>query len=80
MKRKLKGRVVSAKNAKTVTVEIERKKIHPIYRKSFVSTKRFLAHDEMGAVENDFVIIEETRPISKNKKWVVVKKITEQEV
>jgi small subunit ribosomal protein S17 len=79
MKRKLKGKVVSAKSIKTVTVEIERKKTHPIYRKSYVSTKRFLAHDELGTVENDYVIIEETRPISKNKKWIVVKKVSEKE-
>jgi len=79
MKRKLKGKVVSAKNAQTVTVEIERKKIHPIYRKRFVSTKKFLVHDEIGVVENDYVIIEETRPISKNKKWKVLRKVSEKE-
>jgi len=79
MKRRLKGKVVSAKNTNTVTVEIERKKIHPIYRKRYLVSKKFQAHDELGVQENDFVIIEETKPISKNKKWVVTKKVTEKE-
>jgi small subunit ribosomal protein S17 len=79
MKRRLKGKVVSAKNAKTVTVEIERKKIHPIYRKRYVSTKKFQVHDEIGVAENDYVIIEETKPISKNKKWIVIKRVSEKE-
>lgn len=79
MKRRLKGKVVSAKNVKTVTVEIERKKIHPIYRKRFISTKKFQVHDEIGVAENDYVIIEETKPISKNKKWTVIKKVGEKE-
>jgi small subunit ribosomal protein S17 len=79
MKRSLKGKVVSAKNAQTVTVEIERKKIHPIYRKRYTVTKKFQAHDEIGVKKDDYVIIEETRPISKNKKWKVVRKVSEKE-
>jgi small subunit ribosomal protein S17 len=79
MKRRLKGKVISAKSNKTVTVEIERKKIHPIYRKRYTSSKKFQVHDEIGVAENDYVVIEETRPISKTKKWIVVKKVSEKE-
>lgn len=80
MKRTLKGKVVSAKAEKTVSILIERSKIHPIYRKRFTASKKFLAHDELGVKEGDYVIIEETSPISKNKKWKVTKKIEEKEV
>jgi small subunit ribosomal protein S17 len=79
MKRKLRGKVVSAKTPQTVTVQIERKIVHPIYRKRYVSTKKFLAHDELGVSVNDNVVIEETKPISKRKKWIVIKKISEKE-
>lgn len=79
MKRRLKGKVVSNKAEKTVSIVIERSKIHPIYRKRFVSSKKFLAHDEIGVKEGEMVVIEETKPISKNKKWIVVSKIDEKE-
>jgi small subunit ribosomal protein S17 len=79
MKRRLKGKVVSNKAEKTVSIVIERSKIHPIYRKRFVSSKKFLAHDEIGVKEGETVVIEETKPISKNKKWIVVSKIDEKE-
>ncbi|MDD3678790.1 MAG: 30S ribosomal protein S17 [Patescibacteria group bacterium] len=80
MKRKLKGKVVSDKAAKTVSVLVERHKIHPIYKKRFVSSKKFLAQNDIDAKVGDFVLIEETKPISKNKKWSVIKKIDEKEV
>ena len=80
MKRTHKGQVVSAKAEKTVSVLVERSKIHPIYRKRFTSSKKFLAHDELGVKEGDYVMIEDIAPISKNKKWKVVKKIEEKEV
>jgi small subunit ribosomal protein S17 len=79
MKRRLKCKVVSNKAEKTVSIVIERSKIHPIYRKRFVSSKKFLAHDEIGVKEGETVVIEETKPISKNKKWIVVSKIDEKE-
>lgn len=80
MKRTLKGKVVSAKAEKTISVLIERSKIHPIYRKKFAVSKKFLVHDELGVKEGDYVMIEETSPVSKNKKWKVVKKIKGEEV
>ncbi len=79
MKRRLKGKVVSNKNTNTVTVEIERKKVHPIYRKRYTSTKKFLAHDENSHKLGDVVTIEETRPLSKNKRWQVVEETSKKE-
>ncbi|MDD3480803.1 MAG: 30S ribosomal protein S17 [Patescibacteria group bacterium] len=72
MKRKLKGTVVSTGSEKTVSVRVERSKIHPLYRKRFVSSKKFLAHDELGVEKDDVVVVEEVRPISKKKKWKVI--------
>lgn len=79
MKRRLKGKVVTDSMEKTASILIERSKIHPIYRKRFVSSKKFLAHDEVGVKKGDTVLIEETKPISKRKKWIIVKKVDEKE-
>lgn len=67
------GRVVSAKMQKTVSVLVEGKKTHPLYKKTYVWSKKYLVHDETGAKEGDVVSIIETRPISKNKHFKVVK-------
>lgn len=67
------GRVVSAKMQKTVSVLVEGKKTHPLYKKTYVWSKKYLVHDEMGAKEGDVVSIIETRPISKNKHFKVLK-------
>lgn len=69
------GRVVSTKMQKTVTVLVEGKKTHPLYHKTFVWSKKYLAHDELGAKLGDVVAIESTRPISKRKHWKVIKVI-----
>ena len=69
----MRGRVVSAKLAKTVTVLVEREKKHPLYKKSFVRTKRYLVDDLIGAKEGDIVEIVKIRPISKNKHHQVIK-------
>ncbi len=66
------GKVISAKTAKTVTVEVKRFKVHPIYLKRVGVKKRFHAHDPLGVEEGETVKIAETRPISKTKKWQVV--------
>jgi len=70
-KKQLIGTVVSDKMEKTVVVEVETKKRHPVYHKVVTKRKRFKAHDEMGAKIGDTVVIEETRPLSKNKRWRV---------
>ncbi len=66
------GVVVKAKMAKTVVVEVTRRVRHAKYVKFTTQRKRFMAHDEAGSCKaGDTVIIEETRPLSKNKRWRV---------
>ena len=67
------GIVVSNKMDKTITVAIERKVPHPIYKKYFKKTTTFMAHDEKKECGlGDKVKIMETRPLSKNKRWRLV--------
>jgi len=66
------GRVVSDKMNKTVVVAVENRAPHPKYGKIMVKTKRYKAHDEENKCkEGDRVRIQETRPLSKTKSWVV---------
>lgn len=75
-KKQLIGIVVSDKMQKTAVVEVERVKEHPKYRRRFKVTERYKAHDEKGEYHvGDKVIIEETRPISKDKRWRVIQRI-----
>jgi small subunit ribosomal protein S17 len=75
-KKLLQGTVVSDKMQKTVVVEVESIKEHPKYMRKFKSHKRFKAHDEKQEYHvGDCVIIEETKPISKDKNWIVIKKV-----
>lgn len=72
-RRVLEGRVVSDKMDKTVTVLVERRYMHPMYKKYVKRTDKYAAHDEANTVkEGDFVMIQECRPISKRKTWTVV--------
>ncbi|KKB96426.1 30S ribosomal protein S17 [Candidatus Arcanobacter lacustris] len=72
-KRILQGAVVSDKGDKTVIVEVERRFMHPIYKKTVKNSKRYAAHDENNVKKiGDVVKIVESRPISKTKKWLVV--------
>jgi len=72
-KRVLTGRVVSDKMDKTVTVLIERRVMHPLYKKFIRRSKKYAAHDEANMCkEGDLVSIEECPPISKRKAWLVV--------
>ena len=66
------GLVVSAKMQKTVVVAVERLVRHDLYRKTMKRTSTFMAHDETGAKRGDRVRIQETRPLSKSKRWRVV--------
>ncbi|MCA0454739.1 MAG: 30S ribosomal protein S17 [Chloroflexi bacterium] len=71
-RRRLIGRVTSAKMAKTVVVEIERRKTHRVYKKVIKSTKKVYAHDESDAIEVGSVVqVVESKPLSKTKRWVV---------
>ena len=70
MARKLEGTVVADKAEKTVTVAIDIVKSHPVYRKQYKQTKKYLVHDEKSDANiGDWVSIVETRPISKRKRW-----------
>jgi small subunit ribosomal protein S17 len=72
-RRRLKGKVVSDKMEKTVVVAVVRVFAHPVYKKRVKLTKRFQADDRFGkAVVGNKVVIEETRPLSKSKRWKVV--------
>jgi len=70
MKKTKKGKVVSAAMDKTITVAVDTQKQHPRYKKYLKQRSKFYAHDENEeAREGDRVLIEETRPISKKKRW-----------
>lgn len=85
-KKQLKGKVVSDKMQKTVVVEVERIKEHPKYKRRYRVQKKYKAHAELGEYVSgdisqpkykvgDKVIIEECKPISKEKRWRVIKKL-----
>ena len=68
------GVVVSAASDKTIVVEIEDRKPHPVYKKMMTSTKKLHAHDEKNeAGVGDTVRVAETRPLSKMKRWRLVR-------
>ncbi len=72
-KRILQGVVVSDKQDKTVTVLVERRVMHPVYKKYLRKSKKYAAHDETNSVkEGEIIRIRECRPISKRKTWEVV--------
>ncbi|WP_026358883.1 30S ribosomal protein S17 [Aureimonas ureilytica] len=72
-KRVLQGTVVSDKNDKTVVVLVERRFTHPLFKKTVRRSKKYKAHDESNQYKTgDMVSIEETKPISKDKTWIVV--------
>ncbi len=73
-KRVLQGVVVSDKNDKTVVVEVERRFTHPLFKKTVRRSKKYHAHDEDNSFKvGDKVRIEESKPISRSKHWVVLK-------
>jgi len=73
IKKTKQGRVVSNKMDKTVVVAVESYRPHAIYKKAVRRIKKFKAHDEQNACHiGDMVRIEETRPLSKEKRWRVV--------
>jgi small subunit ribosomal protein S17 len=71
--RKLKGTIVSKKMQKTVVVRVDQMKMHAKYRKQYKVSSRFKAHDETNEYRmGDVVMIQETRPISIDKRWKVI--------
>jgi small subunit ribosomal protein S17 len=74
--RTLKGTVVSDKMTKTVVVEVLCLKKNAMYKKYFKVSTRYKAHDEKGEYHTgDLVIIRETRPMSRDKRWIVLEKL-----
>ncbi|MBI4272714.1 30S ribosomal protein S17 [Candidatus Uhrbacteria bacterium] len=74
-RRKLQGVVMSDAMNKTRTVEVRRTKVHPKYKKRFTVSKRYLVHDEKNEYHTgDIVRFEETRPLSRHKRWRIVEK------
>jgi small subunit ribosomal protein S17 len=72
-KRILQGVVVSAKMDKTVVVKVDRRVMHPLYKKFITKSKKYHAHDESNSCkEGDVVRIMECAPLSKTKTWIVV--------
>lgn len=75
-KKKLKGKIISDKMKNTVVVRVEKVKKHPRYKKRFAVHKKFKAHDKKEEYKvGDEVVIEETAPLSKEKRWRVIGKV-----
>ncbi|MEK7664704.1 MAG: 30S ribosomal protein S17 [Patescibacteria group bacterium] len=75
-KKKLTGIVVSDKMQKTAVVQVERIKEHPKYKRRYKTHKKYKVHDETKQYRvGDKVVIEETKPMSKDKRWIVISKI-----
>lgn len=72
-RRVLQGTVVSDKTDKTITVLVERRVLHPVYKKYVRQSKKYAAHDELNSAKiGETVSIKECRPISKTKSWVLI--------
>ena len=72
-KRVLQGVVISNKADKTISVLVERRIMHPVYKKYIKRTKKYAAHDEKNSCKiGQIVKIQENKPISKTKKWIIV--------
>ena len=75
-KRILQGVVVSDKGDKTITVNVERRFTHPMMKKTVRRTKKYHAHDESNSAQvGDIVRIQECRPISRSKSWMLLEKV-----
>ncbi len=70
------GKVTSKKTEKTVTVEVERIVVHPLYGKRYKRSKKYQVHDEIGVKIGDNVKFVACKPISKLKKWRIVKQLS----
>ena len=81
MARKLHGTVVSDKMDRTVVIAVQTVKEHPIYQKKYKVTTKFKAHDDTNSCKvGDLVEVSETRPLSRDKRWQVDRKLTSKEV
>jgi small subunit ribosomal protein S17 len=73
--KQLTGIVLNNKAAKTALVEVVRRWTHPIYKKTITKRKKYLTHCEVKVQAGDRVIIQESKPVSKRKRWQLIKKI-----
>ena len=74
MHRRFEGEVVKVSGEKTVSVRVNTTKMHPKYQKQYTVSKKYAVHDEkQEAVVGNTVVIEECRPLSKNKRWRLVR-------
>jgi small subunit ribosomal protein S17 len=72
-KRTLKGKVVSTAMQKTVVVAVNKTKLDPLYKKRYTVTKKYKAHNENDTIQvGDEVMIQESKPLSKHKRWIVI--------
>ena len=73
------GTVVSNKADKTIIVSVQMRYQHPKYGKTLIKSKKYMAHDELNTCKSgDIVLLEESRPLSKNKKWTLKEILKEQ--
>jgi small subunit ribosomal protein S17 len=73
------GTVVSNKADKTIIVSVQMRYQHPKYGKTLIKSKKYMAHDELNTCKSgDIVLLEESRPLSKNKKWALKEILKEQ--
>ncbi len=80
-RKEMTGKVVSAKMQKTIVVLVEQVRSHPLYKKTIIRRKKYKVHDEkQEAKEGDIVLIRETRPLSKEKRWRLIKILKKAEV
>ena len=67
------GIVIGTKMEKTVVIKVENRHSHTIYSKTLVKTKKYLVHDELGICQvGDKIVVEESRPLSKRKRWKLI--------
>ena len=68
------GIVISDKMQKTIAIKVENRYPHPIYSKTLIKTKKYLVHDELERCNiGDQVLVEECRPLSRRKRWTLIK-------
>ena len=76
-KKILNGKVIKDKNNKTIVVLVKRKYIHPFFKKVLTTSKKYHAHDEKNKFKvGDLVSIQESKPISKLKSWIVLENLS----
>lgn len=73
--KQLKGIVINTKMQLTAVVQVTRRWTHPIYKKTVTKKKKYLCHNLLDVKSGDKVLIQESRPLSKRKKWLLIKKI-----